>query len=255
MHPTTLPPLLQGSMGILIFSMAVFLVVAYSRLLAAAAERASAPSRATRAAPWLAGGFLAVWLAAGIVAGDARNFTTGPVGLRVAIAAAVGFAPMLAAIAAVFTSRTLRLLNEGMEPQWLAFLQTYRVAGLMFLFPYLAYGVVPASFAIPAGLGDFVTGLLAPVVGAALARRGPRARAWAVAWNLFGIADLIVAPAAALLSGARLIAIYPVALVPLFLGPPLGILTHVLSLRNLAAHARREPGAKALHRGEALGTA
>jgi hypothetical protein len=36
------------------------------------------------------------------------------------------------------------------------------------------------------------------------------------------------------LSQARLIGLYPVSLVPLFVGPPLGILAHVYSLRNLA---------------------
>jgi hypothetical protein len=53
-------------------------------------------------------------------------------------------------------------------------------------------------------------------------------------WNLFGILDLVVAPATALVFQARVLNIYPLALVPLFLAPPLGILTHVLSLRNLA---------------------
>ena len=49
------------------------------------------------------------------------------------------------------------------------------------------------------------------------------------------ILDLIVAPATALSFQARVLNIYPLALVPLFLGPPLGILIHILSLRNLAA--------------------
>jgi hypothetical protein len=43
-----------------------------------------------------------------------------------------------------------------------------------------------------------------------------------------------VAPAAAILSHAQVIGLYPLSLVPLFIGPPLGILTHVYSLRNLA---------------------
>jgi hypothetical protein len=54
------------------------------------------------------------------------------------------------------------------------------------------------------------------------------------AWNIFGLLDLIVAPAAAVLSQAQMIGLYPLSLVPLFIGPPLGILTHVYSLRNLA---------------------
>src|SRR5262249_12388630 len=91
-----------------------------------------------------------------------------------------------------------------------------------------------------AAIGDFLTGLFAPVVARAVERRRPNAFAWAVAWNLFGTIDLIVAPAAAILSRAGVLTIYPLALVPLFIGPPIGILTHVLSLRNLATTAHRE---------------
>jgi hypothetical protein len=89
-------------------------------------------------------------------------------------------------------------------------------------------------------VGDFLTGLAAPFVGSIVARRRPGALAWATAWNLFGIADLIVAPAVAIVSGAQLIGLYPLALVPLFVGPPLGILTHIYSLRNLSTAMRRE---------------
>jgi hypothetical protein len=67
-----------------------------------------------------------------------------------------------------------------------------------------------------------------------VARNRPHAFKWAVAWNLFGIIDLIVAPATGLFFQSRVLGIYPLALVPLFLGPPLGILTHIYSLRNLA---------------------
>jgi len=42
-------------------------------------------------------------------------------------------------------------------------------------------------------------------------------------------------PIAALLSGARIINLYPLVLVPLFTGPRLGILTHIYSLRILEA--------------------
>ena len=46
------------------------------------------------------------------------------------------------------------------------------------------------------------------------------------------------APIAALLSGAKIIDLYPLVLVPLFTGPRLGILTHIYSLRNLALATR-----------------
>jgi len=120
-----------------------------------------------------------------------------------------------------------------MTSAWLIAVQFYLVAGIMFVFPFLTYGLLPAGFGWPAGIGDAITGIFAPVVALMVARNRPNAFKWAVAWNLFGTLDLIVAPATALYFEARVLSIYPLNLVPLFLGPPIGILTHIYSLRNL----------------------
>jgi hypothetical protein len=152
----------------------------------------------------------------------------------------------------LFSSRTLRRVNAAMPAHWLIWIQMYRMVGLIFLYPYLYYGLVPAGFAIPAGAGDFLTVALAPVVALALARGRPLAPAWAVAWNVFGLIDLIVAPAAAVLTHAQVLEIYPISLVPLFIGPPLGILTHIYSLRNLAAAAHARTGSARLETAERL---
>ena len=74
-----------------------------------------------------------------------------------------------------------------------------------------------------------------------VARGRPQAAKWAVAWNLFGFVDLIVAPASAIASHADLFGHYPLAIVALFLGPPLGMLTHLFSLRNLAVNSDPSP--------------
>ncbi len=135
---------------------------------------------------------------------------------------------------ALFASKNLRAINSATPSAWLIAIQTYRVAGIMFLYPFLTHGILPAGFAYPAGIGDALTGSLRRLWPLIVARNRPNAVKWAVAWNLFGTLDLIVAPATALVFQARVLSIYPLALVPLFLGPPLGILTHILSLRNLA---------------------
>jgi hypothetical protein len=50
------------------------------------------------------------------------------------------------------------------------------------------------------------------------------------------VIDLVVATTAAVFAGSQIATIYPLGLIPVFLGPPLGILTHIYSLRNLAAN-------------------
>jgi hypothetical protein len=232
LHP--LPELLGRGVGLLTFAIAIGLVAAHAAMAAMAARR----SRSGRLQPAaFIGAYLTVWLALGITVGSHMTSPATP-GLAIPWPLLIaGLGPALAGIAILFASRTVRELNDATPPHWLVWAQTYRVAGLMFLFPYLYYGVIPAGFAIPAAVGDFVTGALAPVVALGLAERRPYARRWAVAWNLLGILDLIVAPAAAVLTQAPVLYVYPLSLVPLFAGPPLGILAHVYSLRNLAAQS------------------
>jgi hypothetical protein len=246
MSTLLLPGIFQRGSGFLIFALGFYLVVAHTVLAALAAQRSSLPPRVRPLAPWLVGGYLAIWLAAALVTGDGSNFPLARPELRRPVSLAIGLGPMLPAIALLRASKALRELNASMRPEWLIWVQAYRMAGLMFLFPFLYFGLVPSAFAVPAALGDFVTGLAAPFVGSAVARRRPGALAWGTAWNIFGMADLIVAPTAALLSRAQVIAHYPLALVPLFIGPPLGILTHIYSLRNLSTarhveESRRSP--------------
>src|SRR5215475_8376127 len=241
MNITSLPILLLRGSAIIIFAVGIFIVVVHAVLAALASQRSALNHRMRVMAPLFVGAFLAVWLGIAIATGDGSNFPLSQIDRRL-ITLAVGFGPMLVAMALLFSSKTMRALNSAMPPAWLIWAQTYRIAGLLFLYPFLYYSVLPAGFAVPASMGDFLTGLVAPLVGFAVAKRRAHAFALAIAWNIFGILDLIVAPIAAVMSHAQVLTLYPLALVPLFVGPPLGILTHVYSLRNLAAAAGADEG-------------
>ena len=52
---------------------------------------------------------------------------------------------------------------------------------------------MPGDFALPAGLGDVLAGVLAPVVGLMHARGAESRDCLVLAWNAFGILDLVVA--------------------------------------------------------------
>ena len=79
-----------------------------------------------------------------------------------------------------------------MPQSWLIGVQLYRALGVIFLILY-ATDKLPGLFAWPAGLGDVLVGVLAPVVAIAYARAPDRNTDLVFAWNLFGLADLIVA--------------------------------------------------------------
>ena len=229
----SLPISLHRSTAFVIFAVAIFMIAAQTAIAAIAAQCSSLSPKSKTAMPFVVAAFLASWFAIAIVVGDGSNFPI-PLHVRQPISGLVALIPFVIAVFALFASTTMRTINAATPSAWLIAVQAYRVAGIMFIFPFLTYGIVPAGFAWPAGIGDALTGIFAPIVALMVTRNRPDAFKWAVAWNLFGTLDLIVAPATALFFQARVLGIYPIALVPLFLGPPLGILTHIYSLRNLA---------------------
>jgi hypothetical protein len=229
----SLPDCLNRGTAFVVFALAIFMVAAHTGIAALVAQRSSLSAKAKIIIPFVVAAFFASWLGISMLVGDGTNF---PISLesRQAVSGLVALIPFLIAVIALFASKNLRAINTTTPSAWLIGIQTYRAAGIMFVYPFVSHGILPAGFGYPAGIGDALTGIFAPIVAWMVARNRPYALRWAVTWNLFGILDLIVAPATALIFQARVLAIYPIALVPLFLGPPLGILTHILSLRNLA---------------------
>lgn len=123
--------------------------------------------------------------------------------------------------------------------------QVYRVVGVVFVL-LLAQGQLPAHFAVPAGWGDILVGLSALLVAVALVRGRSGGRTLAIAWNVFGLLDLIVALGmgsgylATFLAphlGARVgpapaMGIFPLILVPTF-AVPVSVLLHLIGLGKL----------------------
>ena len=144
----------------------------------------------------------------------------------------------------VLWSRTMgRMLDELSNPLLIGF-QLYRVLGVLFLI-LLAQDALPAVFAVPAGIGDVLTGVLAIPVAVFLARRGRSAFGVAVGWNVFGFADLVLALTLGFLSSPGqlqmlaldepnlIVSHFPLVLVPVF-AVPVSILLHFASVRKLA---------------------
>ena len=107
-----------------------------------------------------------------------------------------------------------------------------------------AGGWLPGAFAWPAGVGDVIVELLAPVVGIAYVSGSRRSAGLLRAWNLFGIGDLVVAAATGFLTSPsrleilafdrpnELISAFPLVMIPAFL-VPLAVLLHLASLEKL----------------------
>ena len=137
-------------------------------------------------------------------------------------------------------SRTVRAIIANIPQHWLIGIQTFRVLGGVFLIRYFQ-GELPGIFAIPAGVGDVITGVLAPFVAYWWFVGKPYARTAAIAWNLFGMADLIDAVAiGALTRGAGGGIVFPIILIPLY-GVPRAFLIHSYSLVGLLKRTSQPP--------------
>jgi hypothetical protein len=154
-------------------------------------------------------------------------------------------APMFLLVAVVLTtlmrSGTIAAAIDAAPLWWLVAYQGYRVAGWIFVRLW-ADGLLPGFFALPAGIGDMLTGMLAIGAVIALWRKLPWAQTFAYVVNIFGIADLVNAIAMALVSivssdAASPLLMHPLPIIPTF-GVPLAFIVHGLSLWQLHRRAR-----------------
>ena len=158
------------------------------------------------------------------------------------------FLPVIIGVPIMLLSKRMGQVLDAMPANWLIALQLYRVLGSGFLIGW-ALGVVPGVFALPAGIGDVTTGLLAVPVAISLATGTLEGRKAAVAWNIFGLLDFAVAVSIGLMISPgplQLIVpsisnaaggLYPNVMIPAF-AVPSSILLHVLSLRQLRRRSR-----------------
>lgn len=182
---------------------------------------------------------LTVWFVLVVSLGALGAFVGRPGTPPVAIAIGVG-TPLLLFFAWLRLSQSFRDFVLSLDLRLIAGMQAWRWAGLGFLALY-AHNVLPAMFALPAGLGDMAVGFAAPWMILALVRRpGFAASPAFIRWNVLGILDLIVAISLGTLSATLStgapgeISTAPMATLPLLLIPaflvPFFLMLHTAAL-------------------------
>jgi hypothetical protein len=158
--------------------------------------------------------------------------------------------PVIVGTPVLLVSKRVGQLLDAMPMTWLIALQIYRIFGSQWLVYWLR-GVLPGLWALPAGAGDVLTGLLAVPAAIALAAGTAEGRKAAILWNIFGLADVAVAIALGMTMSpgpfqlivpdgpSMAIDTFPNVLTPAFVVPS-SILLHVLSLRQLRRRSRAE---------------
>ena len=156
-------------------------------------------------------------------------------------------------VVGVLLFRSWPLLRRALAlvpSSWLVGVQLYRVLGVIFLVLY-ADGHLPGLFALPAGLGDTLVGILAPFVAVSVARSPRQSSRRVLLWNVLGITDLMVAVTMGVLTSpsriqiaafdrpSGLVSVFPLSLIPVF-AVPLSILLHIASLQRLRQDERTD---------------
>ncbi len=204
------------------------------------------PGNKSRRWRWIVGSALvfAAWLIGITVLASADFFPPPRIPVALTTTLAAGYA--------VLISPTFRAVIAGIPQHWLISIQTFRILGGVFLIRYFN-GELPALFAVPAGVGDVLTGILAPLIAYWWFVGKPYARSAAIAWNVFGMADLINAVAlGALTGGGGGGIVFPIVLIPIYAVPRL-LLIHSYSLIGLLRKTSRQPqSSESLHYGAQL---
>src|SRR5215467_14246900 len=211
--------------------------------------RTNVSARARVAAWWwtavfLAGWLVTVWVLA--VRGAFASLSSGSAVAQVAFVPVVILVLLGAALFAATRSAVLTAALDAAPLSWLVGIQVYRVLGLVFLLAW-SRGFLPGYFALPAGIGDPLVGVLAIPLALGLRSDSPVIRRLALGWNILGIVDLVnavilgvtsavvqlqAAPSSGSAAALSPLLLYPLVLVPTF-GVPLALILHSLSIRQL----------------------
>ena len=193
----------------------------------AAAQRNKREHGSQTRLPWLLFLVIGVWFGVALA-----TSTAGLISIELVLPFMLF--PIVIGYALSFTPRLANLLRE-IPTQWLIGVQAYRAAGGIFIYPFLTEGILTRGFALNAGIGDILTGVLAVPVALLVMRDGSKWRWTFYGWTVLGILDLVVAVGSSVVFGFSVPGVrpdFPITIIPLFFGPPFGILIQLITLRN-----------------------
>jgi hypothetical protein len=242
--------LVQGLDGGAAMALAILVTATFARSAASAAGNQNQRlviGMAIAIAAWF--GISSGMAAAGDFSAANGAFAFPLLGLSLLVPLAIGAAVVLL----VAPIRQL-VSQRAVQPAVIAVHSFRAIEGSVFLL-MAALGVLPAIFAIPAGAGDVIVGL-----AAFSASRWLRAGRWGrvLAWNLFGVLDLVNAAVLGIITqpgqlrlidvtpSSAWLLVEPLVVIPTFV-VPFYLLLHFVSLRYVArarSQAQMAPAAR-----------
>jgi hypothetical protein len=185
-------------------------------------------------------GMVAFWFAFQLMMGSEGQYALRPQNPPLALGLSL-VVPISFFVIAYARRSFIWTFCQSLDLRLIVAVHLWRVIAIDFLL-HAAEGSLPAGFALPAGLGDIITGLAAIPLALGLSSGAPWVKKRWVAWNIFGLLDLASAVTLGILYSASPFGILvgtgpttqfmvelPRSLIPTFL-VPLFILLHLLAL-------------------------
>jgi len=189
---------------------------------------------------------IAAWFALVLVLGG-NDFFVARSGVPPFALLAAATAPIVLFLLSVWLSPSIRELVLTADLKLATAVQAWRIGGYSFLI-LAAYNYLPGYFAWPAAVGDMFIGVTAPLVVRKISNPGFTKTGTFVAWNVFGILDLVVAiglgALGAFLAGnpvispTTIMSRMPLVLIPTFFVPAFVVL-HLIALMQARQSSSR----------------
>ena len=200
----------------------------------------------------LTAGLIAAWFVFSLAASALHLYRSGPNAPPLALGIAV-LSPIVVFIVWFTRSAAFREFTLSLNPRALTFVQSWRLAGFVFLV-LAAYGILPKAFALPAGWGDIAIGATASL--AALRLATAERRSGFILWQVLGMTDLVLAVTLGTLAGiidphgipTNAMTVLPMSLIPTF-AVPLFFILHIICIAQARQWAvqRVSPAGRPLH--------
>ena len=151
--------------------------------------------------------------------------------------------PLALFVTLIYSTQVCKKANTTLKLENLVKIHIFRLIGSTFIILFL-YNLLPPLFALFAGIGDILTAILSVFVVKAIKNKRTYARRLTYVWNTFGLVDILITSAMAIIftkisidnniQGVEILAEFPFCFIPAF-APPTIIFLHLLVYRKLSS--------------------
>lgn len=151
--------------------------------------------------------------------------------------------PLAIFVTIIYMTKACKKANNILSLEDLVKIHIFRLIGSTFIILFL-YDLLPTIFALFAGIGDVIMALSSIFVAKAIRDNKSYARRLTYIWNTFGLVDILITSAMAIIftkisidqgiPGVEFLAEFPFCFIPAF-APPTIIFLHLLVFRKLTS--------------------